>query len=782
VVPAWGRNAEPVSVTIEGENFLALATQHIGGREPISVDARFEAFLGEVALEDVTLEDARTLRARVPAGLGPGWHTLSLVGPLGQRAELPRAYFSSDQPLAMLQARAALEREQVLMGERTRLVLTVENVGGTNALGVTPVLSQVGEGRVEIVSAPEAVDVLAGGSTYLTWELGAAAPGDVRFSMEASGHESEFGAELRVSGVEVGPLRIRPSPGLLTARFLPLPERINLGQPFDIELEVTNTGGSTVLGVKPVASTSANTGQVTLVSGPEPASADIAPGGLVVFRARVIGTGEGPFSASTEAGGVEQTSGAPVMAPRVASSTVLLLRPVSFAVELMRTDPFKDGSAFAQVFSYGGRLVLGPNRSGTKAVRVDPMGAADSDFSFSFPKDTSGNSSQNNSPPRYSSIGATGCTPNTASCGPDNEDGRGFFFAGRVGTQEWLGIGGARSNGDLDYLYFAQNTDSVLDMRFVDLTSLLGGQTRGFSSALFFRDRLYVGFSDTGGNRPYLLVIKRLPTLAPGYEASQGLDAEDLKAENMPGIGQGGTPPNNASLVMIDTLTAFNDRLYLANNGGCVRSTTATPRSYGSAPGDWASCTPQGAAWSTRSSRTTSKTADLEPADRTVPRMAVFNGRLYLARNTWGGPQLFACDPARGGSPTDCDPGDWSLVAPNIVGDTLLTQFNNTGNTAVSLLVATASSLYVGFDNPTQGTVLLRASGPTPSTQADFVGSAGCSAAQHPATCAGLGGNGLGVGATRFFDGVASSLGGTDDLYFTAGNGTSAVRLFRVKD
>ena len=43
---------------------------------------------------------------------------------------------------------------------------------------------------------------------------------------------------------------------LLTARFLSLPPRLNLGQQFDIELEVTNPGGSRVLGVKPEASTS----------------------------------------------------------------------------------------------------------------------------------------------------------------------------------------------------------------------------------------------------------------------------------------------------------------------------------------------------------------------------------------------------------------------------------------------------------------------------------------------------------------------------------------------
>jgi hypothetical protein len=316
----------------------------------------------------------------------------------------------------------------------------------------------------------------------------------------------------------------------------------------------------------------------------------------------------------------------------------------------------------------------------------------------------------------------------------------------------------------------------------VDLTSFLGGQTRGFSAALFFGDRLYLGFPDTGGNRPYLLALQRFPTQAPGYEASQGLDAEDLKAENMPGIGQGGTPPNRANMQMIDTLIAFQDRLYLANNGGCVRSTTATPRSYGSAVGDWAPCTPSEPAYLQRASRTTLKTADLEPADRAVPRMAVFQGRLYLARNTAVGPQLFACDPSRTAPAADCDPGDWSLVVPNSAGDTLLTQFDDPANSSVSSLAATASHLYVGFDNSTRGAVLLRTSAATPRTQADFQGRDGCSAASRATGCEGLGGDGLGVGASRFFDALAQEEDGTGAVYLTAGDGAGPVRVFRVAD
>ena len=48
---------------------------------------------------------------------------------------------------------------------------------------------------------------------------------------------------------------------------------------------------------------------------------------------------------------------------------------------------------------------------------------------------------------------------------------------------------------------------------------------------------------------------------------------------------------------------------------------------------------------------------------------------------------------------TQCDPGDWSLIAANSSGDTQLSQFNNPNNTHISLLAATQTHLYVGFDN-----------------------------------------------------------------------------------
>ncbi|QRK07057.1 hypothetical protein JQX13_44570 [Archangium violaceum] len=889
-------NTEPVSVFIEGDNFLEVPTQHIGGEEPVTVDARFEAFLGGVALEDVTRLDEHTLSARVPQGFPLGMHPLVVVGPLGRRVEMPDAYFSSDRMLARLDARVRLQPTKFLVGERIPLLLEVKNTGGTAANAVLPVLRFVGEGQVKVITAPEPTNIDPGGSSTFSWELGADAPGDLLLTLEVRGVESTVGVELRAPAVEPVPIQIRER-AVLTARFLPFTQPVDVGQEFDVELEVSNPGDTPVLQVEVQDARLEGDEIVSLVSWPESERVKDIPGkGRVVFSARLRATGEGSCFFSAAASGKDETDGTLVSAPRVSSSalivqrypslsgslsapgrvwmgreftvslkvtntgssTVLDVRPVPPAassgvvvvpvqaedslpmdlaggasttftwryrgarqgkvfftgaaggidassgasvssgevssdevsvweVEPLLDDPLGDGSPFAQVLEYGGRLYLGPNRSGTRGVSVDLDGLGARGFSFFLHKDTTGNSSQNVSAAPYRSIGVTGCWINTPACGPDNENGRGFFFSGRVGTREWLGIGGARSGGDLDYVYLGQDTDDLgtMFLRYLDLSALLGAQTRGFSAAYFFKDRLYLGFPDTGGSRPYLLVIKNLPRVDPGYAPSRNMDAEDLRAEKMPGVGQGGTPRNGALMQMIDTLTGFNDRLYLANNGGCMRSTTPMPRSYGSAPGDWASCTPSLLAWTSRTGRTTTKTADLEPADRAVPQLAVFQGRLYLARNISSpagvkGAQLFVCGPERTGSLTDCDPGDWSLVAPNSTGDTLLTQFNDPGNVSLSLLVATTKALYVGFDNGERGVVLLRAVTAAPLNRDDFKGMGDCSAAQYPAGCEGLGGNGLGVGATRVFDG--RTIGGTGSVYLTAGDGTGPAGLFRLQD
>jgi len=444
-------------------------------------------------------------------------------------------------------------------------------------------------------------------------------------------------------------------------------------------------------------------------------------------------------------------------------------------VQQLLTDPFGDATSFSFVFKYDGKIYLGPNKGGTGALRINPDGTGATQVSFSFVADTSGNSSRNKATAPYPAIGGAGCAADTQQCGPDNEDGRGVFAAGDLGGTEWLVMAGARTAGDLDYVYMTADTDSKLDMRYVDLSPVMGPQTKGSSTLHVLGNRVYLGFPDTGGKRPYLVVLKTTPS-APGLDTSTTSEAENLGAHAMPKIGL------SAPTSMIDAMTDFNNRVYLFNNGGCMRATVAQPASYETKASDWADCTPSHAMYNSKTAVTTNEVQGIEPADKAFSQLAVYKGQLYAGRNTTAGPQLWACDPATAGDAGQCDPGDWKLVAANTKGAAELTQLNNAANAKITLVASTPAQLYVGFNNA-QGVVLFRTAAAAPTVAADFTGNSGCNASAHPAGCAGLGGAGLGqANTTRFFHAETASFSGAFYLYLTAGSASGPVSVFRVKD
>jgi hypothetical protein len=453
------------------------------------------------------------------------------------------------------------------------------------------------------------------------------------------------------------------------------------------------------------------------------------------------------------------------------------------------SDPFGDGTAFAHVFVYRDRIYLGPRENGRGAVRLASDGMSLEAVDFAFAQDVNpagGSTSSNISMPPYPSVGATGCMADTSDCGPDNEDGRGMFAPVTLGGEERLFLGGARSLGDLDYVYTTVDADVVLDMAYIDLTTVTGPQTRGFSAVGSVADRVFLGLPDTGGRRPYLVMLTSTPAGPPGMDARQnGLDiacdpslhdACHMAAELMPGIGRSGSPPNAADTVSIDFVVGFHDRVYIGNNGGLVRSTTPSPLDYLTHPEHWESVTPTAAEYSAASSITSDKTSDLEPRDRAWVGLAEHGARLYFARNTTAGPQLWACDPTVISSPApatvgDCDPGDFSLV----LGDG-----GNPNNSHLAMIGSSGSYLIFGFDNGVDGLIIYRTANPAPTSIADFEGQGACTAGT--AGCEGLGGNGLGspMDNTRIFSSAIVSVSGEEFLYLASGDGVNPVRVYRT--
>ena len=649
VEPAAGFAVGETAISIAGESFPARAVQSVSSRGS-EVDVRYRAWLDATELLDVVWVDARTLRARVPAGLGLGQHDLAVEGPSG-RGVLAAAYEVLSGAPAALGASMSLPAS-ASVGQAFDVAFTVTNLGEAVVAGVSLDVAASGTGAVALVAAAVAEDVPPGEARTFVSRYRAAAPGDVTFAGTALGTDPRTGADVSAA-----------------------------------------------------ASGSMNTASV------------------------------------------------------------------SQRVDVLAVDPFADGSPFAYVAGYHGQLYVGPSRNGTGLVRMQLDGSAPESLALAFARDVTGNLSTNQAPP-YASIGHTGCAPSSATnaCGPDNEDGRGLLTSVTFGGDEWLLVGGARSGGELDYVYLSRATTSPLAFSYVDVGSLLGAATRGFTAAQVVGDRLYLGFADNGGSRPYGLALVTAPS-APGLDAVDKVDAFEL------GLHSAYDNAYHAftTISMIDAIAELNGRAYFFDNSGCLGSTTSTPKTSA----DFFPCSPSpGLDYDLASSVDPPRQYDLEPRDRAWPQVAVWNGRLFAIRNTTGGPQLWCCEPGRRGDPLVCDASDWYLVA----GDaTYRTRLGKPTATAASLLVATPTHLFVGLDDPTGGVHLFRTAVPDPTAASDFTGRDGCLAGT--AGCEGIGGDGFGAPAqlVRIFDAKAiPTPDGRTDVYLTTGDGIGPARVLRV--
>jgi len=92
LVPDRGPRTMPVALRIQGSGFEARVATDFSEPDRSGIDARFQAFLGGSALEDVTLREDGSLAATVPAGLPEGSYDLTVVDPRGRRGGLPQAY------------------------------------------------------------------------------------------------------------------------------------------------------------------------------------------------------------------------------------------------------------------------------------------------------------------------------------------------------------------------------------------------------------------------------------------------------------------------------------------------------------------------------------------------------------------------------------------------------------------------------------------------------------------------------------------------------------------
>jgi hypothetical protein len=659
--------------------------------------------------------------------------------------------------------RSSSGKTAVDRGEPFTADLVVTNNGEATAVSVSPsplplAVSATGGAAASTSSSVAPAAIAGGQSATFHWsylETGTSS-GTLALSAGLLGFDANSGAVLSAAAGASNTLLVQ-NPAALSAT-LSVPTSIGSQTTFTVSFAVTNSGDAAATNVVPTLAVTGSA-SVTLVSSPAPA--DIPGGATQTFQWTYSTSADGSLTFSAQAVGTDAVDGQTRSAQASASGAVN-------EVALIASDPFGDGSPFGYVFEYSGRVFVGPRSNGAGAVSMLPDGSGGRSESFSF---SAASGDLNTSKGPYSSLGYSGCTRDTPQCGPDNENGRAIFYSGSLNGSEILVAAGTRTNDHLRHVYATSDTASSKTFAATAFDGVaVDGGTRGVTSMLAAGSRFYLGFAQQGGGA-------RLVYFDQGFIANPSFTNLDVK--DIPGFGVG----NSAPVQLIDTLAQYNGLLHMANNNGCARSTVAEPQPYNTGliglltgPQNWASCTPNATQWTKKTSVTTTKTTDFTPADRAVPQMAQYQGRFYLARNTTTGPQLWVCNPS---SDAACDPADWSLIAQNDTGDTALSSFDDPNLTSITLLAATAEHLYVGYDGPS-GVQLFRASTASPINRADFQGVAGCNAADHPASCDGLNGAGLGQGVTRIWSDAVMSFGGADYLYLSAGTGTSGARVYRV--
>ena len=727
----------------------------------------------------------------------------------------------------------------VNLNDTFTIALTVQNGGEATATLVAPsAFSSSAPTAVQQQSGPIPANAsIAGGSSQMfTWTFKAvavqASPG-VSFSSSASGTDANSSQPLPAAASASAAVQVQ-TPATLSAN-VSMPAWVQPGgSSFMATLKVTNTGAATANGVTPAAPTLANgnTGTATLSSQAwsPPGPVTLASGASQAFSWTYSSQTAGIFGIVVGVSGTDATDGASRTATARGSTQIGQVVQIAGSAQY----PGTLATTFSSILTYQDQIWLGPSGDGSGAVRAsyDGSNPAPANFSLEWDPGSVGGSSTYAAArnPSWSTtspattIGYLNCAQSTTACGPDNEAGRGLFFSGVLNGVEWLVLTGANPTGGTRFLYMSNAAFPTLPgppvrnrFAYLSLEKHVDSTTTAATSGLAFENNLYLGSSDNGtlGSQgytaPVLTRIITTPSL-PGLNAVPGTDAVDLAASLMPGIGVNGNPANplrgTSSTVLVDTIAAFgaapNDALYIANNGGWVRSINNNPSacvSTGSVPcPDWVVTTPSSTNYTLKTSVTVpiSKTSDFEPQDKAVPAMVAFGGRLYAARNTTLGPQLWSCIPSQDMTGTttgnlQCGPNDWSLVAPNsaLTLDAGLTQMNS-NYTAISLLAAAGGYLYVGFNNttapsltnPNPGIGLYRTNNPAATSVADFTGAGGCSptGALLGPPCQGIGGTGLGQtpALTHIFDGKALTFRNTTYLYLSAGTGTATPGIFRV--
>jgi hypothetical protein len=421
--------------------------------------------------------------------------------------------------------------------------------------------------------------------------------------------------------------------------------------------------------------------------------------------------------------------------------------PETFTDGPVIVDPMNESNnSFSLLVKYRGMVYIGPANSDNAVFRMKPDGSDPQMVTFHF-------------------YGETGDST-TLAPGPDGESGIDYIASGLIDGEEHLFFGPQRDAGNLNYLYYTNDTGTQIDFTYIDVNAYTSGPTRSINSMAVFNNMLFIGLSDQGSMKPLLPKLVNLVN-KPEPEG----DIFGMQAPYFTRIGYTLTMtsfPNGALTVGIDIIFPYNNRLYIANggnnavnkDGGIARSINNNPDNWTS--GDWIDITPTAdPLWYNANNRFSIELTTqykLIPAYRAFPAMAEFNGNLYIARNTTQGPQLWKHDGA----------ATWTLIADDDADGITELGAGYSDNASITMLIANDTWLYVGFDNGS-GIQIFRTNAADPLVEADF----------QTVTNDGFG---QGSDVTTIYHALSIEDNGTDYLWVLCGKNSDVLRVYRTSN
>ncbi len=236
-----------------------------------------------------------------------------------------------------LAAAASVTPAVTQIGRWVTLRLTVTNNGTADLLGPAPSVSVFsGAGWIELIAAPAGIpSVAAGTAATFIWTYSVSGAGAASLRVAVAGTDAVTGHTVAAwtTAVITG-----TNASALAASLAATPGVAPVGSWVSVVLTVTNTGGSSALGVTPGIQANAGGTLVVAQSGPVPAGpVTIAAGGVQSFAWTYSVSGAGTVGWTATAAGLDAVTFVPVGA--AASGALLAGTPASLAASLAAWSP-----------------------------------------------------------------------------------------------------------------------------------------------------------------------------------------------------------------------------------------------------------------------------------------------------------------------------------------------------------------------------------------------------------------------------------------------------------